>query len=264
MAGRRGVGVDGHLGPEAIAELAVLAEACGYGSFWINVNTREENAVRAFDLSASRTKSMEIAIGVFPLDRYTPDEIAQDVKAAGLSDPRFIFGVGAGRTPSGRLGVDRRGVAALREASPKSRVAIGGYGPQVLGLAGEIADAVNLNWMTPNGLAGVTETIRAGAERARKPLPQLYLYHRAAQGPDAAQILVEEVVKYRTSPAQMRHQAAMGNPAWVGVAAETRADIEAQLTPYQGAATMVMKPKPPNRGDLPEWRRLIEFFAPNT
>ena len=102
-SGRRGVGVDGHLGPEAIADLAVLAEACGYDNFWINVNAREENAVRAFELSAKRTKAMEIAIGVFPLDRYTPEQIAQDVKAAGLSDPRFIFGVGAGRTPSGRL-----------------------------------------------------------------------------------------------------------------------------------------------------------------
>ena len=62
--GQRGVGVDGHLGPRAIADLAVLAEQCGYGSYWININERDQDVVSAFAQSAARTKSIEIGIGV--------------------------------------------------------------------------------------------------------------------------------------------------------------------------------------------------------
>ncbi len=261
MTERRGVGVSGELGREAVADLAALAEDCGYDNFWINVNRRDQDPVGLVAAAAGRTK-FEIGVGVFPLDRYTPDEVAEDVAAAGLSDPRFIFCISSGRATTGILDLDRRGIEALRKASPKSRVGIGGYGPKVLALSGAIADVVNINWMTPERVGWATEQIAAGAREAGRPMPALYLYHRVAQGPNAADIIADELTRYRSNPVQVKHQATMGDPHFIGIAAMTREEIAPQLAPYLGICIPVIKPKPADPTDVADWKRLVRFFSP--
>jgi len=261
MTERRGVGVSGELGPAAIADLAVLAEDSGYDNFWINVNGRDQDPVGLVTAAAKRTK-FEIGVGVFPLDRYLAEEVAEDVAAAGLSDPRFILCISSGRATTGVLDLDRRGVEALRKASPKSRVGIGGYGPKVLALSGAVADAVNINWMTPERVLWATEQVKAGAQQAGRPMPALYLYHRVAQGPGAADIIADELRRYRSNPVQVKHQATMGDPHFIGIAAMTRDEIPAQLAPYHGICIPVIKPKPADPSDVADWKRLVKFFSP--
>src|ERR1700678_3525484 len=68
------------------------------------------------------------------------------------------MGSGAPGWPqSGSLGVD---------ALPAAPVALAALGPQMLRLAGEIADGALLNWATPERIAVSREQIDAGAARA--------------------------------------------------------------------------------------------------
>src|ERR1700678_2944971 len=68
------------------------------------------------------------------------------------------MGSGAPGWPqSGSLGVD---------ALPAAPVALAALGPQMLRLAGEIADGALLNWATPERIAVSRELVDAGSARA--------------------------------------------------------------------------------------------------
>jgi hypothetical protein len=104
--------------------------------------------------------------------------------------------------------------------------------------------------------------VRAGAESAHRAMPPVYLYHRAAAGPDAAARIRAEMTAYSRYPVHQKHQGAMGNPDLVGVAASAPADVDAQLAAYGDRCNIVLKPLPLDIRDLAEWRSLIEFFRP--
>ena len=91
-----------------------------------------------------------------------------------------------------------------------------------------------------------------------------YLYHRAATGDDAILRLRKELSEYRRYPVHQSHQAAMGDPEWIGVAASDPAEIGRQLASYAQRCHVVLKPLPRDAGDLDEWRSLIRFFAPTS
>ncbi len=59
-------------------------------------------------------------------------------------------------------------------------------------LAGEVADGVLFNWLTPEYARESAERVREGAAAARRPAPRLYAYVRVALGPGAADRLQEE------------------------------------------------------------------------
>ena len=258
----RGVGIDGSIGPQAVAELAALAESRGYGSFWINIGGREVDAIESLRLALERTKTIEIASGVFPLDAWPAAGIASRLQAQAMNTPRLIVGVGAGQIREGVVALTEDAIRSIRAAAPQTRVCTAGYGPRIQDAGGRLADVVLANWMTPERLDWMTALVKAGADNAGRAMPPIYLYHRAAAGPDAAARIRAEMAAYSRYPVHAKHQSAMGNPNLIGVSASTPADIDAQLAPYGDRCRIVLKPLPRDIRDVAEWRSLIEFFRP--
>lgn len=263
LMSHRGIGVEGDLGPDVVASLAELAEECGYGSFWFNVRSPQVDSLRTLQLAAEHTRVIEIGAGVFPLDEYPAAGLSQILQARGVSSPRLIIGVGAGQVKEGSLRLVEEAVTELRAAVAASRIAIGAIGQNMLFLAGRTADAVLLNWLTPDRLTWAREQIAAGVGPGR-PLPTVYLYHRAVRGAAAAARIEAEMAQYRQYPHHQRHQAAMGNPGLIGIAADDAQDVEHQLKPYTGSCVPIVRPLPSDRKDASEWRSLVRFFAPGT
>jgi alkanesulfonate monooxygenase SsuD/methylene tetrahydromethanopterin reductase-like flavin-dependent oxidoreductase (luciferase family) len=259
---QRGVGIEGMVGADAAAELAALAESCGYGSFWINVVGPDIDPFRCMQRSLVRTRDIEIGMGLFPLDRYPAVDLARQLQAVEASNPRVILGVAGGQMKQGVVRTTAEAVRTLRAALPQCRIATGGYGPKMLELGGALADVVLGNWLTPERLSWFMAQVEAGARNAGRPAPPIYLYHRAASGEDAKQRLRREFADYRRYPVHAKHQASMGNPQWVGIACQDRGDIGGQLAPYVAHCTVVLKPLPHAISDVDEWQSLIRFFAP--
>jgi alkanesulfonate monooxygenase SsuD/methylene tetrahydromethanopterin reductase-like flavin-dependent oxidoreductase (luciferase family) len=258
----RGVGVEGSLGPDTVSDLAALAERLGYGSFWFNVfgPTVEPYACLARALQA--TREIDIGVGLFPLDRFPAADIAARLSALGVASSRAIIGVAGGQIREGLLKLSREAVSLLHRELPGSRVALAGYGPKVLELGGRIGDVMLANWLTPERMHWFVTHTAKGAREAGRPTPPIYLYHRAATGAGAAERLRAELAQYRRFPVHQKHQADMGNPEQIGVAADQQADIAAQLRPYGPGCRIVLRPLPRDGADPGEWRALLAFFAP--
>jgi alkanesulfonate monooxygenase SsuD/methylene tetrahydromethanopterin reductase-like flavin-dependent oxidoreductase (luciferase family) len=126
----------------------------------------------------------------------------------------------------------RAGIAALR-ALP-SRLFVAALGPRMCHLAGEVADGVLFNWLTPEHALTSSDWVRAGAAAAGRPAPRLYAYVRVAMGPTAAGRLEAEGRRYAAIPAYADHFARMGvPPAATGVAAATGAAVPAALARWE-------------------------------
>ncbi len=259
---RRGVGVEGTLGVDAVADLAALAERCGYGSFWFNVTSPAVDPAATAGAALARTRAIDVAVGLCPLDAHPAEGLARRLAGAAGVAARLLLGVGAGQVRRGALALVEDGVARLRAALPGVRVAVGAYGPNMLRLGGRIADGVILGWMTPERVAWAREQIAGGAGPAGRPVPAVYLYHRAVRGAAAASRIEAEMAAYRRFPVHARHQAAMRRPQAIGVVADEASEVDRALRPYAGSCVPVLKPLPGAREDLAEWRALVRFFAP--
>lgn len=257
----RGIGIEAAMGPQAAGELAALAESLGYGSFWLNVLGANVEPFSVLQRCISMTSKIEIGIGVFPIDTFPAAAIAPKLQEMGASSPRIIIGLAGGQMKQGLLQAMGEAIGSLREALPQSRIATGGYGPKMLELGGDKADVILGNWLTPERLDGIIADVRVGSDKAGRALPEVYLYHRAAMGEDAVARLRDELTEYRKYPVHQKHQATMGNPEWIGVAATDRSGIDAQLAPYSGKCRVVLRPLARDRADLDEWRTLFRFFA---
>jgi len=257
-----GVGVDGTLPSDWIAAFANLAEASGYGSFWYSVRPGPVDPFVTLRGVVERTDRVPIGISAFPLDAYPAADVARRLADARLALERIIVGVAAGQAKRGALHLVEGGVAALRAALPGARVGVGAIGPQMLALAGRVGDAVLVNWLTPERLAWSREQVASGARGAGRLTPDLYLYHRAARGADGLARIQAEMAIYRQWPVHKRHQAAMGRPSLIGVAADDPTDVAQHLGPYLSECTLILRPLPGDVHDKDEWESLIQFFAP--
>ena len=93
-------------------------------------------------------------------------------------------------------------------------------------LAGEVADGVLLNWLTPEHARTSAEWVRAGAAAAQRRPPRLAAYVRVAVGASSAARLEAEGARYDAIPAYAAHFARMGvPPVATAVAAATAADV---------------------------------------
>src|SRR4029453_13690302 len=101
--------------------------------------------------------------------------IIQGVRGHKLPLQRLLLGVGSPNPKS--LQRVRDGVAALRQAL-QTRIAVAALGPKMCQLAGEVADGVLLNWVTPEYARRSADLVRAGAAAAKRPAPKIYSYWR--------------------------------------------------------------------------------------
>jgi len=235
---RQGFALFAGAAPDIITACAREAEATGYSSFWVNHPGRTDG-LAALALGAKATARIDLGIGVIPLHTRGPASIAQGVKAQGLPTQRLLLGVGSPNPMS--LARVRDGVTALRASLPGTRMVVAALGPKMCHLAGEIADGVLFNWLTPEWAKKSAAWVHEGAVAAKRPPPTLYAYVRVALGAAAARTLAEEGGRYAGIPAYAAHFERMGvKPVDTAAAVMTPEGFRAALAKWQGAVDEIV------------------------
>ena len=128
----------------------------------------------------------------------------------------------------------RDGIAALR-AQVKTRLIVAALGPKMCRLAGEVADGVLLNWLTPEHARRSGDLVREGAAAAKRPTPTIYAYVRLAMGPAATSRLGEEADRYARIPAYGANFERQGvKPIDTAIAVQTPGAIATALERWRG------------------------------
>lgn len=234
---RYGFAVFAGIAHDIIRASAREAEASGYSSFWVN-HPGATDGLAALALAAKETRRIELGIGVIPLHTRSSTSIVPGVRDNALPLDRLLLGVGSPNP--GALGRARAGIAELR-SQLHTRLILAALGPQMCRLAGEIADGVLFNWLTPEHARLSAEWVRAGAAAAKRQPPKLFAYVRVALGPAASNRLAKEGDRYATIPGYANHFARMGvKPLDTAIAAPSPSAIAPALARWQGAVDEVV------------------------
>jgi alkanesulfonate monooxygenase SsuD/methylene tetrahydromethanopterin reductase-like flavin-dependent oxidoreductase (luciferase family) len=233
----RGFALHAGVAREVLRAAAREAEAAGYASFWVN-HPGPIDGLAALAAGAAETARLALGVGVVPLHTHGPERILTDLRATALPLERLLLGVGSPNP--GSLSRVRAGVEALRARLP-ARLVVAALGPRMCRLAGEVADGVLFNWLTPAHALRSAEWVREGAAAAGRPVPRLYAYVRVALGAAGPARLAEEGHRYAAIPAYAAHFARMGvPPPATAVAAASAADVAAGLAPWTHAVDEVV------------------------
>src|SRR6266852_6052187 len=223
--------------PEVIRASAREAEGLGYTSFWVN-HPGKTDGLAALALAAGETRRIDLGVGVIPLHTRGPESIVEGVKAQKLPLDRLLLGVGSPNPNS--LQRVRDGVAALKKEL-KTRVVVAALGPKMCRLAGEVADGVLFNWLTPEYAKRSAEEVKAGATAAGRPTPKLCAYVRLAIGAAAAAKVREEADRYTAIPAYGANFDRMGVKAETTAIAVSKPDeIRAAVAKWHGVVDEVI------------------------
>jgi alkanesulfonate monooxygenase SsuD/methylene tetrahydromethanopterin reductase-like flavin-dependent oxidoreductase (luciferase family) len=212
-------------------EAAREAERLGYTSFWAN-DMPGADGLASLAAASTATSRIHLGVGVIPLDQRSAAVIAQHVEAYRLPHARLLLGVGSGDNQDALARV-RSGVQALkREAG--STVIVGALGPRMSVLAGETADGVLFNWLTPEYAERAGGWVREAAERADRSRPSLMAYVRCGLMPRAEGRLRVELARYAGISQYERHLERMGVSASdTYVLGPDTAALQAGLAPYE-------------------------------
>ncbi|MFN2463245.1 MAG: LLM class flavin-dependent oxidoreductase [Candidatus Dormibacteria bacterium] len=239
---RLGLGIAAGPDPKPLEDLARQAEDLGYDSIWCNDHPGGEGLLQ-LAAWAQASRHLQLGVGVMALDRHRTEEIAARVQQLELPVDRLLLGLGAGFTKT-PLGVVREGVESLRAALPGVRVAVAAMGPRMCELAGEIGDAVLLNWMTPARAAWARPLVEAGTKRTGRESTdvRIFGYVRTALGADGADRLRRESETYFQMPHYRRHFDQMGaEPASVGVATADPSGVADGINRYRALDEPVVR-----------------------
>jgi alkanesulfonate monooxygenase SsuD/methylene tetrahydromethanopterin reductase-like flavin-dependent oxidoreductase (luciferase family) len=228
---RRGFALFAGIPHDVIEATAREVEALGYASFWVN-HPGPVDGLAALGAAARATRRVALGIGVIPLDTRGPASIVEGVRAHALPLPRLLLGVGSPNP--GALGRVRAGVAELR-AALATRLVVAALGPKMCELAGEVADGVLFNFVTPEHARASADRVRAGARKAGRPVPTLYSYVRVALGAASRRRLQDEADRYGKIPAYADNFARMGvKPIETTIMAETPEALRAAVARWHG------------------------------
>jgi alkanesulfonate monooxygenase SsuD/methylene tetrahydromethanopterin reductase-like flavin-dependent oxidoreductase (luciferase family) len=234
---QHGFAVFAGIAPEIIRASAREAETLGYQSFWVN-HPGSTDGLAALRQAGIDTSRLQLGIGVIPLHTRPPTSIVEGVRAHALSLERLWLGVGSPNPSS--LARVRTGIAELR-AQLATRLVVAALGPQMCRLAGEVADGVLFNWLTPEYARRSAEWVRAGAAAAGRRPPRLFAYVRVALGTAAADRLLDEGSRYAAIPAYGAHFVRMGvKPEETAIAAPQPAAVAAGLRQWDGTVDEVV------------------------
>ena len=222
---------------DVIRATAREAEALGYSSFWVN-HPGSVDGLAALAGAARETRRIELGVGVIPLHTRPADDIARGVQATALPLDRLLLGIGSPNPRS--LARVREGVAALR-SQLRTRIVVAALGPKMSRLAGEVADGVLLNWLTPEHARVSAEEVRAGAAAAGRPVPKLFAYVRFAMGPAGAEKVRTEAARYAGVPAYAANFERMGTkPEDTAIVIQTPKDVAPALARWKGVVDEVV------------------------
>ncbi len=212
---------DPTLTPQDQQELGQLAERLGYETVWVPEGVGRDS-LTALATIAMKTERVRLGTGILPVYARTATNTAMGASGmAAVSGGRLILGLGVGHRPTveGRDGVPfTRPISRLREtirivrgllsgeavsvkgrhfnvsdaslggAAPSQRVPIyvAALGPQMLELAGEMADGVLMNWTAESFIPQAVEHIQRGARIAGRDISEIDIagYVRVAAGGD--------------------------------------------------------------------------------
>jgi alkanesulfonate monooxygenase SsuD/methylene tetrahydromethanopterin reductase-like flavin-dependent oxidoreductase (luciferase family) len=236
MSLARGIGLFAGTPLEIVAETASAAEELGYASFWAN-HPGATDGLAALEAAAGSTTTIALGVGVVPLHTRSAASVVDGVRAHGLPTDRLLLGIGT--AGPGAFRVAREGTGLIR-AELGCRVAMGALGERASRLAGEIADAVLFNWLTPEHARLSATWVEAGAAAAGRPRPRLYAYVRLALGRDARERVVEEGGRYGRGPYAAHFERMGVDPIETAIAVAAPGEVPAQLRRWQGAVDEVV------------------------
>lgn len=207
MSATRGFGLAGEAPVDTILRAANGAEQAGYESFWLS-QPQDGSTLLALQVVAHGTSEIRLGIGAIPFTRMGPEQMNHEILELLLPLKRLRLGVGSG-TGAGSLERLRHGVESLRSLIDVE-IVVAPLGPKMCALAGEIADSVLLNWLTPEHAATSIAWIAEGASKVERKLPQVASYVRCALGDDARPKLEAECARYGSFPHYAAHFARQG------------------------------------------------------
>jgi alkanesulfonate monooxygenase SsuD/methylene tetrahydromethanopterin reductase-like flavin-dependent oxidoreductase (luciferase family) len=227
----RGFAVAANVKTEVIAAASREAEATGYTSFWVN-HPGPFDGLASVATAAKATQRIALGIGVIPLHTRAPASIVDGARTHALPLDRLWLGVGSPNPKS--LDRVRDGVAALRK-DLRTKLVVAALGPKMCRLAGEIADGVLFNWLTPEHAKASAALVREGAKAAGRPAPRLFAYVRLAMGPGAAERVAKEGARYDSVPAYHANFERMGvKPEATAIVADSPAEVTRALARWDG------------------------------
>lgn len=232
-----GLGIPSSLGPDVAAAVAPEIERLGYATLWSN-DVRAGPGMPILAAAQGVTTRIRLGVGVIPVDLRPADEIERTIRKLGLDLGRAMIGVGSGRSEHPVAAV-RSAVAELRSRLGDGAViGIAALGPLMCRLGGEVADVVQLNWMTPSRIEWARRRIAEGEKRAgRAPgSAKVAMYVRVAIGDGSQARLTAEAERYARLPNYRTAFEKMGvEPGSVGIAKPSADGVAAALEPYQAA-----------------------------
>lgn len=237
-ATQRGLGMAAAVSTEVVRITAVAAQQAGYHSFWLN-NPPGASALQTLGGVARLVPDMSLGVGVIPLTDQHAEEIARVIRRHELPVDRFYLGIGSG---SGTRGVARvaEGVRVLR-SELDCFIMVAALGPRMSRLAGEVADGVLFNWLTPEHAGLSAAWVREGAERAGRLAPRIMAYVRTALGGDAIARLQCEADRYQAVSHYADHFSRMGVTAMdTAVSGADPAEIQRGLAAWDGVVDEVV------------------------
>jgi hypothetical protein len=164
-------------------DLVRLAAELGYVAAW----TPSRADAAAFDrcLRWHQASGLPVGISAVPASGQPPTYYAEHARRTWEgTGGRFTLVVGSGRMDHPAKGM-RRYLANLRDLLPPDLpLYLAALGPLMLGVGGELADGVALNWCTPAQVAWSRDRVAGSAMAAGRPVPALVEYIRTAVHPD--------------------------------------------------------------------------------
>jgi probable F420-dependent oxidoreductase len=214
------------------------AEARGYHTAWLG-EVSGYDAIVMSTVVATHTEKLHVANGVLPVQTRTPVILGMATASLNhLAPGRFALGLGLssktiveqwhGLSFAPSLAQIREAVEIVRKVAsgervthegkhyrvkgfrltsppPKApvRVYLAALGPEMLELAGEIADGVLLNWIPPEAVSSSIAHIQTGAQRAGRTLENFEIasFIRTCVTDDAAaarETLARDITGYAT------------------------------------------------------------------
>jgi alkanesulfonate monooxygenase SsuD/methylene tetrahydromethanopterin reductase-like flavin-dependent oxidoreductase (luciferase family) len=259
MPTRRGLGIAGSLDHRIVERVAAAIEQSGYSSFWAN-DTPGGEGLASLAAAARVTDSIDLGVGVIPVDRTAPETIASRLVELGLPLGRVIVGVGSGGAKTGSVELVRDAVAALKRLVPV-RVYVGALGPRMTRLGGEVADGLLLSWLTPESARSGVELVQAAAGASGRPVPLIATYLLVSL-PEGEARLIEEANRYAGFPAYAAHFDRMGVSAVETTVSGPADDIRRRLDEFDGLLDDVVVRAIASEESADAYLALVDAAAP--
>jgi alkanesulfonate monooxygenase SsuD/methylene tetrahydromethanopterin reductase-like flavin-dependent oxidoreductase (luciferase family) len=239
MAGSLGFGIAGAVDHSIAADLATKAQEFGFSTYWVN-DTPDGEGLASLAAVAAVTATIQLGVGVIPVDRQPPEAIAQRVGELGLPQERLIVGIGSGGLVSGAREEVREAAVELRELL-SATIVVGALGPRMCEVGGESADGVLLNWLTPSYLPVLAQITRNAASKAGRPDPWIGAYVRVALDGLAIGRLREEAARYASYPQYAAHFERMGVAAIETCVSGVASELSGKLAAFANVDETVVR-----------------------